>query len=100
MRTSDAQAAVRQTIMRSGSISCDVFGRSRVASLLSSWFDNAGVPAQVIGALYVFEAYHRDLPGFLSERMTRAAAATIDPLPGASKLDDTRPAAAAAQAAH
>jgi hypothetical protein len=56
---------IEGVIMRDGSVSVDVFGREPLQATLSDWFDRANGPVQTIGALYAFEAYHRDLPGHL-----------------------------------
>lgn len=52
-------------IVRRGSLCCEVLGRERVTAVVSDWFDRLAAPTQVIGALYVYEAYHRDLPRHL-----------------------------------
>ncbi|MBI3466424.1 MAG: hypothetical protein HY000_25710 [Planctomycetes bacterium] len=57
---------IESTVLRSASISCDVFGRDRLQKELAGWFERGAAPAQVIGALYVFEAYHRDLRAHLA----------------------------------
>jgi asparagine synthase (glutamine-hydrolysing) len=49
-----------------------VFGADRIADLTARWRAAADAPAQVIGALYVFETYHAGLPAVL--RDARAAA--------------------------
>ena len=63
--TPDARSRIEATILRNGSISCDVFGRARVESTLRDFFERAAGPVQVIGALYVFEHYHQSLPNSL-----------------------------------
>jgi hypothetical protein len=60
-RRPEARARIEAAILRNGSLSCDLFGREAVASVLRDWFDRLEGPTQVIGALYVFESYHRDL---------------------------------------
>jgi hypothetical protein len=55
------------TILRPDSIACEVWGRDTIVSLLERWLDRRQGPAQVIGALYVWEAYHRDLASHLSQ---------------------------------
>lgn len=61
------------TILREGSISCDMFGRKAVEQFLADWFDRGAAAAQAVGAMYVYEAYHRDLAGFLRDRTHVAA---------------------------
>ena len=61
------RADIEATILRSGSISCDVFGRARVASTVREFFEQRANPVQVIGALYVFERYHKSLAASLSD---------------------------------
>jgi len=60
------RATIEGTILRSGSVSCDVFGRSRVQSAVQDFFERGAAPVQVIGALYVFEHYHQTLAASLS----------------------------------
>jgi asparagine synthase (glutamine-hydrolysing) len=69
----EVRRVVEQTICRNESISCDVFGRRRVEEIVSAWFDREAAPAQVIGSLFVYETYHRDLPSFLRSRSPERA---------------------------
>lgn len=64
-RQPEAHAQIASTILRSGSIAAEVFGREAIARLLHDWSARAAVPTQVIGALYSYECYHRDLPSYL-----------------------------------
>jgi len=57
---------IERTILRQGSISCDVFGRSRLELTVRDFFERAASPVQVIGALYVFERYHQCLAASLT----------------------------------
>ncbi|HXD16463.1 MAG TPA: asparagine synthase-related protein [Vicinamibacterales bacterium] len=59
--------AIERTIMRPGSISCEVFGRSRVDETVRAFFSQGAAPVQVIGALYVFERYHQTLAASLAD---------------------------------
>jgi hypothetical protein len=68
----DERSRIERTILRNDSISCDVFGRSKVESTLRHFFEHGSGPVQVIGALYVFEHYHQSLARALS-----AARATV-----------------------
>jgi len=61
-----ARAQIEGTILRQESISCEVFGRSRLEPLVRDFFDRAASPVQVIGALYVFERYHQCLAASLA----------------------------------
>jgi len=61
----DERSQIEMTILRNGSISCDVFGHARVESTLRDFFDRGAGPVQVIGALYVFEHYHQSLANAL-----------------------------------
>ena len=56
---------IEGTILRNGSISCDIFGRARVESTLRDFFERGAGPVQVIGALYVFEHYHQSVANSL-----------------------------------
>jgi hypothetical protein len=62
----DERARIEGTILRNGSLSCDIFGRPRVESTVRDFFEHRSGPVQVIGALYVFEHYHQSLARFLS----------------------------------
>jgi hypothetical protein len=72
----EQRSQIERTIMRPDSISCEVFGRSRIETTLRSFFEQAASPVQVIGALYVFERYHQTLSAALeaARRTTRAYA--------------------------
>ena len=61
-----ARAEIEGAILRSGSISCDVFGRARVTTTVRDFFERGANPVQVIGALYVFERYHQMLAASLA----------------------------------
>jgi hypothetical protein len=63
----EARPVIEGTILRSGSISCDIFGRARVHATVQTFFDSGAAPVQVIGALYVFEHYHQTLAAFLAD---------------------------------
>jgi asparagine synthase (glutamine-hydrolysing) len=56
---------IEGTILRPGSLVCEILGRQPVAAVVADWVERAAAPAQVIGALYVYEAYHRDLGAHL-----------------------------------
>jgi hypothetical protein len=68
-RTPEARARIEGAILRPASLACEILGREAVTQVVSDWFDRLAAPTQVIGALYVYEAYHRDLPAHL--RMAR-----------------------------
>lgn len=59
--TPSARGQIERTILRPGSISGDVFGRTRLELTVRDFFERAASPVQVIGALYVFERYHQGL---------------------------------------
>jgi hypothetical protein len=61
----DARVRIEATILRNGSISCDIFGRARVTATLRDFFERGAGPVQVIGSLYVFEHYHQSLANSL-----------------------------------
>lgn len=65
-RTPGVHARIEGAILRPESIVAEVFGRQTVANLLHDWFTSAAVPTQIIGALYSYECYHRDLAAHLS----------------------------------
>jgi asparagine synthase (glutamine-hydrolysing) len=68
------RSQIERTIMRPGSISCEVFGRSRLESTLRHFFDHVASPVQVIGTLYVFEHYHQTLSAALGAARQTARA--------------------------
>lgn len=68
-----ARAEIEGTILRSGSLAVELFGRGAVAAVLDDWFRRGAAPAQAVGALYVYEAYHRDLGAFLRARRAEGA---------------------------
>jgi len=70
-RTPQARHRIEAAILSPDSISCHVLGREKVISLVHRWFEQAAAPTQVIGAMYVYETYHRGLPAVL-----KTAAAT------------------------
>jgi len=67
----DERSRVEATILRNGSISCDIFGRARVESTLRDFFDRGAGPVQVVGALYAFEHYHQSLTNSLLNAKAR-----------------------------
>ncbi len=56
---------IEETILGDGSLCCEILDRKRVANLVRAWFDQGRAPDQAIGALYVYETYHRDLGAHL-----------------------------------
>ena len=64
-RTPESRARIEGTILRPGSLCGEIFGRDRVKAVVADWFERAAAPTQVIGALYVYESYHRDLAASL-----------------------------------
>lgn len=63
--TPSERALIERTILRNGSVSCDVFGRASVQDTVRGFFERQAAPVQVIGALYVFEHYHQTLAAHL-----------------------------------
>ena len=61
------------TILRRDSLCCEILGRTRVESLLDPWVASAAAPAQAVGALRVYETYHRDLASSLADVADAAA---------------------------
>ena len=64
-RTPEARRRIEAAILSPDSISCQVLGREKVTTVVNRWFDQAAAPAQVIGAMYVYETYNRALPELL-----------------------------------
>jgi hypothetical protein len=61
------RAVIESEILRADSICCEVFERSRVEETVHAFFNHRAAPVQVIGALYVFEHYHRTLSASLAD---------------------------------
>jgi hypothetical protein len=64
--------AIAGPILRADAISAEIFGRDRLTAFVDRWRATAGVPAQVIGALYVYETYHAGLGRTLSDAAAAA----------------------------
>lgn len=64
-RPPSIRSRIEETILRRDSLSCEILGRRAVAGVIRDWFERGAAPTQVIGALYVYEAYHRDLAAHL-----------------------------------
>ena len=64
--------AITAPILRADALCSAVFGRDRVAALVDRWKATAAAPAQVIGALYVFETYHAGLGRALADASAKA----------------------------
>jgi hypothetical protein len=61
-RQRDIRDVLTRTILRPDSVAADIFGRTRLSATLDAFFDHDAAPTQVIGALFVYEQYHRSLP--------------------------------------
>ncbi|MGH9320911.1 MAG: asparagine synthase-related protein, partial [Vicinamibacteria bacterium] len=72
--TPPIRAAIEDVLLGSGSLCCEVLGRDAVHEIVRAWFDRGRAPAQVIGALYVFESYHKELSIELRSARIRARA--------------------------
>ncbi|MBI3403205.1 MAG: hypothetical protein HY048_17475 [Acidobacteria bacterium] len=66
-RRPDTVDAITRTILKPDGLAVGVFGRALLSALIAPWVAAAAAPAQVIGALYVFEAYHAGLERHLRE---------------------------------
>jgi len=60
-REPSVRARIEATIRRPGALCREILGGTAVDAVLTDWFERGAAPAQVVGALYVYEAYHRDL---------------------------------------
>jgi hypothetical protein len=67
-RRPEQRRRIEAVILAPDSRCCEILGRDAVTAALERWFDRRLGPVQEIGALYVFEVYHRDLPSFLASR--------------------------------
>ena len=72
-REPQVRARIVGTILRRGSISAEIFGRSALASFVDEWFTSFNGPAQSVGALYVFEHYHQTLAARPRQHIASAA---------------------------
>ena len=68
----DERRRIEEIILRPGALACDCFGRAPVTATVNQFFNGGDVAVQVIGALYVFEHYHRALPSFIAEIRRKA----------------------------
>jgi len=64
--------AITGPILKPDAISAGVFGRERLAAFVERWRAIAAAPAQVIGALYVYETYHAGLGRALADAAAKA----------------------------
>ena len=64
--------AITAPILRAGALSAAVFDKRALTELVDQWRTAAAAPAQVIGALYVFETYHTGLSPTLAAARARA----------------------------
>jgi hypothetical protein len=71
-RESPALDAITDPILRRGSLPLEIFGSAALRSLVARWRESAAAPAQVIGALYVFETYHAELGRTLADAAAKA----------------------------
>lgn len=86
-RVPDVRDAITSTILRPGSIAVEIFGRDALEATLSDYFDCDAAPAQVIGALCVYEHYHRALPACLSRARARGRESRAARRPLVASLD-------------
>jgi len=75
-RHADAVRRITAPILRTDALCAGVFGRERVSELVERWTATAAAPAQVIGALYVFETYHVELGRTLADAAARSTRRT------------------------
>jgi len=67
-----ARDVIEGTILRAGSLSCEILGRAAVTSTLSEFFSTGAAPVQVVGAMFVYERYHQTVAASLAEARARA----------------------------
>lgn len=72
-RTPLVRARLEEPVLRAGALGCEILGREQVSRWVSEWMERASGPVQVMGALYVFEVYHRDLAARLRAAATEAS---------------------------
>jgi hypothetical protein len=69
--------AITGTILKADGLAVGAFGREPLSALLARWVTTAAAPAQVIGALYVFNVYHAGLERHLREARHQAEVSTL-----------------------
>jgi hypothetical protein len=62
---------ITSAILKPESLAASVLGREALSALLARWVAAAAAPAQVIGALYVFDVYHAGLERHLREALQK-----------------------------
>jgi Glutamine amidotransferase domain/Asparagine synthase len=67
-----SRRTIEETILGTQSLCCAALGHEQVSSVLYAWLKRGQSPSQVIGALYTFESYHRDLSIELRSASIRA----------------------------
>lgn len=60
-RAPGVRERIAAPIRRDGALGHEVWGATTVGAVLDDWERVAGAPAQVVGALYVYECYHAGL---------------------------------------
>jgi hypothetical protein len=61
----EIRARIEETILQNDALCCEILGRQKVKDVVRAWFEHGRAPEQVIGALYVYESYHRNLIAYL-----------------------------------
>jgi asparagine synthase (glutamine-hydrolysing) len=69
LRTPDVRARI-EALLGPASLCAGILGRAPLARALAAFFDGAGAPVQVVGALFAFESYHRGLAAHLRAART------------------------------
>lgn len=64
-RADCVRGRIENTILKSGSLCCEILGREKVRRFLENWFLNGSGPTEVVGAMYVYERYFQDLNAHL-----------------------------------
>ncbi len=77
-RLPGAHERIVDTILATGSLCGEILGRGRLEDLMLRWARAAAAPAQVVGAMFVFECYHAGLRSHLDARLRRSCGAPID----------------------
>jgi asparagine synthase (glutamine-hydrolysing) len=78
-RQPEARAEIEGTILRPGSLCCEILGRHAVKTVVRDWFERLAAPTQVIAALYVYENYHQDLSAHLRQSRAEAEEPYFEP---------------------
>lgn len=65
--TGDVRSRIEATLLAPGSLCGEILGRARVEQTVRAFFNRGAAPVQVIGAMFVYEYYHRHMASAVAE---------------------------------